>query len=92
MMIPPLSRPLRIIDFLKPYVQKIHFTNNYVSALVIHTPTATIACSASSQEKALRSSLETTYNVAAAVKIGKILGEHLLLKNITAISIHLKRE
>ncbi|KAK4276331.1 hypothetical protein QN277_019292 [Acacia crassicarpa] len=92
MVIPPPVRPPRIIDFLKPYVLKMHFTNKYVSAQVIHTPTATVACSASSQEKALRSSLETTRDVAAAAKIGKILGERLLIKNIPAITIHLKRE
>lgn len=70
----------------------MHFTNKYVSAQVIHSPTATVASSASSQEKALRSSLETTRDVAAAAKIGKILAERLLLKDIPAVSIHLKRE
>ncbi|KAF7843617.1 Ribosomal protein [Senna tora] len=92
MVIPPPVRPPRIIDFLKPYVLKMHFTNKYVSAQVIHTPTATVASSASSQEKALRSSLGTTRDVAAAAKIGKILGERLLLKDIPAVSVHLKRE
>lgn len=92
MVIPPPARPPRIINFLKPYVLKMHFTNKYVSAQVIHSPTATVASSASSQEKALRSSLETTRDVAAAAKIGKILAERLLLKDIPAVSIHLKRE
>lgn len=92
MVIPPPVRPPRITQFLKPYVLKMHFTNKYVSAQVIHTPTATVASSASSQEKALRSSLETSRDVAAAAKIGKILAERLLLKNIPAVSVHLKRE
>lgn len=54
MVIPPPVRPPRITQYLKPYVLKMHFTNKYVTAQVIHTPTATVASSASSQEKALR--------------------------------------
>jgi ribosomal protein L18 len=92
MVIPPPVRPPRIIQYLKPYVLKMHFTNKFVSAQVIHTPTATVASSASSQEKALRPSMESSRDVAAAAKIGKILGERLLLKDIPAVSIHLKRE
>ncbi|KAI4313202.1 hypothetical protein L6164_026199 [Bauhinia variegata] len=92
MVIPPPARAPRIIDYLKPYVLKMHFTNKYVSAQVIHTPTATVASSASSQEKALRSSLETKRDVAAAAKIGKILAERLLHQGIPAVSVHLKRE
>ena len=92
MVIPPPVRPPRIIKYLKPYVLKMHFTNKFVSAQVIHTPTATVASSASSQEKALRPSMESSRDVAAAAKIGKILGERLLLKDIPAVSIHLKRE
>ncbi|KAL6278564.1 hypothetical protein ACE6H2_022165 [Prunus campanulata] len=89
--IPPVRAP-RITKYLKPYVLKMHFTNKYVTAQVIHTPTATVASSASSQEKALRESMEIRRDVAAAGKIGKILGERLLLKNIPAISVQLKRE
>jgi len=59
---------------------------------VIHTPTATVASAVSSQEKALRPSMESTRDVAAAAKIGKLLGERLLLKDIPAVSVHLKRE
>ncbi|GLT79017.1 hypothetical protein SLA2020_505300 [Shorea laevis] len=92
MVIPPPVRPPRITKFLKPYVLKMHFTNKYVSAQVIHAPTATVASSASSQEKALRSSMGSTRDVAAAAKIGKILGERLLLKEVSAISVFLKRE
>ncbi|XP_059438225.1 uncharacterized protein LOC132171038 isoform X1 [Corylus avellana] len=92
MVIPPPVRPPRIIKYLKPYVLKMHFTNKFVSAQVIHTPTATVASSASSQEKALRPSMESSRDVAAAAKIGKILGERLLLKDIPAVSIDLKRE
>lgn len=92
MVIAPPVRPPRVTQFLKPYVLKMHFTNKYVSAQVIHTPTATVASSASSQEKALKPSLETTRDVAAAAKIGKILAERLLLKDIPAVSVHLKRE
>ncbi|KAK6941008.1 Ribosomal protein L18 [Dillenia turbinata] len=73
-------------------VSSMHFTNKFVTAQVIHSPTATVAASASSQEKALRPVLETTRDVAAAAKIGKILGERLLQKGIPAISVFLKRE
>lgn len=89
---PPVKWPPRVTEFLKPYILKMHFTNKFVSAQVIHSPSATVACSASSQEKALRSSMENTRDVAAAAKIGKILGERLLLKDIPAVSIFLKRE
>ncbi|CAI8601739.1 unnamed protein product [Vicia faba] len=92
MVIPPPVRPPRITNFLKPYVLKMHFTNKYVTAQVIHTPTATVASSASSQEKALRSTLETTRDVAAAAKIGKLLAERLSLKDIPAVSVHFKRQ
>ncbi|XP_057464770.1 uncharacterized protein LOC130754558 isoform X2 [Actinidia eriantha] len=92
MVIRPPVRPERITKFLKPYVLKMHFTNKYVSAQVIHSPTATVASAASSQEKALRSSMESTRDVAAAGKIGKILGERLLLKDIPAVSAFLKRD
>ncbi|KAJ4978467.1 hypothetical protein NE237_009247 [Protea cynaroides] len=92
MVIPPPVRPPQIIKFLKPYVLKMHFTNKFVSCQVIHSPTATVASSASSQEKVLRSSMENTRDVAAAAKIGKLLGERLLLKGIPAVSVFLKRE
>ncbi|KDP23465.1 hypothetical protein JCGZ_23298 [Jatropha curcas] len=69
---PPVKWPPRVREFLKPYILKMHFTNKYVSAQVIHSPTATVSCSASSQEKALRSSIENTRDVATAAKIGKI--------------------
>ncbi|XP_068654452.1 uncharacterized protein [Aristolochia californica] len=92
MVIPPPVKPPRITKYLKPYVLKMHFTNKYVNAQVIHTPTATVASSASSQEKLLRPTMELTRDVAAARKIGKILGERLLLKDIPAVSVFLKRE
>ncbi|PON84196.1 Ribosomal protein [Trema orientale] len=92
MVVPPPARPPSVTKFLKPYVLKMHFTNKFVSAQVIHTPTATVASSASSQEKALRGSMESTRDVAAAAKIGKLLAERLLLKNIPAVAVHLKRE
>ncbi|XP_050226025.1 uncharacterized protein LOC126675427 [Mercurialis annua] len=89
---PPVKWPPRVTEFLKPYILRMHFTNKFVSAQVIHTPTATVACTASSQEKALRPTMENTRDVAAAAKIGKILGERLLLKDIPAVSVFLKRE
>ncbi|RLN17746.1 hypothetical protein C2845_PM02G11110 [Panicum miliaceum] len=92
MVIPPPERAARVTRFLKPYLLRMHFSNKYVSAQVIHTPTATVACSASSQEKLLRPNMESTRDVSAAVKIGKLLGERLLLKGIPAVSIHMKRE
>ncbi|KAH0458010.1 hypothetical protein IEQ34_013325 [Dendrobium chrysotoxum] len=92
MVIPPPIRPAPVTKFLKPYVLRMHFSNKYVSAQVVHTPTATVAASASSQEKLLRPSMESTRDVAAAAKIGKILGERLLFRNIPAVAIFLKRE
>ncbi|URD84413.1 Ribosomal L18p/L5e family [Musa troglodytarum] len=92
MVIPPPVRPPRIINYLKPYVLRMHFSNKYVSTQVVHTPTATVAASASSKEKLLRPTMESTRDVAAASKIGKILGERLLLKGIPAVSVFLKRE
>ncbi|CAI9260518.1 unnamed protein product [Lactuca saligna] len=74
----------------------MHFSNKYVSAQVIHAPTATVASAASSQEKALReawnNSQQSTRDVAAAAKIGKLLGERLLLKDIPAVSVVYKKE
>ncbi|KAL6964716.1 hypothetical protein U1Q18_035774 [Sarracenia purpurea var. burkii] len=92
MVIPPPIRPERLTKFLKPYVLKMHFTNKFVTAQVIHSPTATVASSASSQEKALRASMESTRDVAAAAKIGKILGERLLVNDIPAVSVFLKKD
>ncbi|KAL0718104.1 hypothetical protein Bca4012_067426 [Brassica carinata] len=92
MVIPPAVRPPRLFDYLKPYVLKLHFTNKFVHAQVIHSPTATVACSASSQEKSLRETMEVTRDVAAASKIGKLLGERLLMKDIPAVAIHMKKE
>ncbi|TVU45575.1 hypothetical protein EJB05_05065, partial [Eragrostis curvula] len=40
---------------------------------VIHTPSATIACAANSEEKVLRPSMESTLDVAAVAKVGKLL-------------------
>uniref|UniRef100_A0A0D9UZ78 Zinc finger CCCH domain-containing protein 4 n=1 Tax=Leersia perrieri TaxID=77586 RepID=A0A0D9UZ78_9ORYZ len=92
MVIPPPDRAARVVRFLKPYLLRMHFSNKYVSAQVVHTPTATVACSASSQEKLLRPNMESTRDVAAAAKIGKLLGERLLQKGIPAVAIHMKRE
>ncbi|XP_010546733.1 PREDICTED: uncharacterized protein LOC104818726 [Tarenaya hassleriana] len=92
MVIPPPVRPLPLVNFLKPYMLKMHFTNKFVHAQVMHSPTATVAFSASSQEKALRGGMESTRDVAAAAKIGKILGERLLMKGIPAVSINLNRD
>lgn len=96
MVIPPPVRAQRITNYLKPYLLKMHFSNKFVSAQVIHTPTATVASSASSQEKALReawiSSQQSTRDVAAAAKIGKLLGERLLQKDIPAVSVVYKKE
>ncbi|KAI7744553.1 hypothetical protein M8C21_020473 [Ambrosia artemisiifolia] len=62
---------------------------------VIHAPTATVAAAASSQEKALREawtkSQQSTRDVSAAAKIGKILGERLLVNDIPAVSVVYKK-
>ncbi|MQL79564.1 hypothetical protein Taro_012025 [Colocasia esculenta] len=60
----------------------MHFTEKYVSAHVVHTRTATVASSASSQEKPLREAMENTRDVAAVAKIGKLLGKHLSMAEL----------
>ncbi|XBI24385.1 hypothetical protein VPH35_049499 [Triticum aestivum] len=80
MVIPPPDRAARIVSFLKSYL------------LSMQSRTKTVTCSASSQEKLLRPNLESTHDVSAAAKIGKLLGVCLLLKGIHAVSIHMKRE
>ncbi|XP_062197298.1 uncharacterized protein LOC133900186 [Phragmites australis] len=92
MVIPPPERVARVTRFLKPFLLRMHFTNKYVSAQVIHTLTATVACSASSQGNLLRPNMELTSDVAAVAKIEKFFGERLLVKGIPAVSIHMKRE
>ncbi|XP_071725537.1 uncharacterized protein [Rutidosis leptorrhynchoides] len=96
MVIPPPVKAQRITKYLKPYLLKMHFSNNYVSAQVIHAPTATVASAASSQEKALREAWtqahQSTRDVAAAAKIGKLLGERLLRKDIPAVSVVYKKD
>lgn len=91
MFIKPPIKP-RVTKFLKPYILRMHFSNKFVSAQVVHTPTATVAASASSQEKLLRPSMESTRDVSAAAKIGKLLGERLLFQKIPAVSVFLKKE
>jgi ribosomal protein L18 len=80
-----------ITKFLKPFFLKKHFTKNFVSAQVIHTPSSIVACSASSKEKLLRPSMESTRDVAAAAKI-ELLGERLLFKGIPVVSVSMSRE
>eukprot|EP01018_Ginkgo_biloba_P012074 Gb_27194 [translate_table: standard] len=92
MVIPPPPPPSRIVKYLKPYLLKVHFSNKYVTAQVFHVPTATVASSACSQEKVLRETMDSTRDVAAAAKIGKILGQRLLFKDIPAVSFFMKRE
>ncbi|XP_047327992.1 50S ribosomal protein L18 [Impatiens glandulifera] len=90
--IPPPARAEKITRYLKPYLLKMHFTNKFVHAQVVHTPTATVTSSASSQEEAFRTSMESTRDTSAAAKIGKLLGERLLQKDIPAVSVFLKRD
>ncbi|XP_076927960.1 uncharacterized protein LOC143591724 [Bidens hawaiensis] len=92
---PPPVKSQRITNFLKPYLLKMHFTNKYLSAQVVHAPTATVATAATSQEKGLREawtkSQQSLRDVSAAAKIGKILGERLLVKDILAVSVVYKK-
>ncbi|XP_019182175.1 PREDICTED: uncharacterized protein LOC109177315 [Ipomoea nil] len=96
MVIPPPVRPERVTKFLKPYVLRMHFTNKYVNAQVVHTPSATVATAASTQEKSLRLGMieakENRRDVAAAAKIGKLLGERLRVKGIPAVSVFFKKD
>ncbi|CAM6086247.1 unnamed protein product [Calypogeia fissa] len=77
--------------FLKPYVLKMFFSNKYVSAQVVHSPTSTTVIAASTQEKALRTELCSTADVAAAATIGRILADRLMVKEIPAISYQLEK-
>ncbi|GAB2300300.1 hypothetical protein Dimus_034336 [Dionaea muscipula] len=63
MVIPPPVSPPRVTEYLKPYVLKMDFTNKYMHAIVIYSPTATVATSSSSQEKALKPNTGTTRDV-----------------------------
>lgn len=96
MVVPPPVRPERLTKFLKPYVLRMHFTNKYVNAQVVHTPTATVAAAASTQEKALRLAMqkekESTRDVAAAAKIGMILAQRLQVRNIPAVTVFYNRD
>ncbi|KAF5816423.1 putative ribosomal protein L18 [Helianthus annuus] len=96
MVIPPPVKAQRITNFLKPYLLKMHFSNKFVSAQVIHAPTATVAAAATSQEKLLREAWtqtqQSTRDVSAAAKIGKILGERLLVNDIPAVSVVYKKK
>uniref|UniRef100_A0A3N7GDK6 Uncharacterized protein n=3 Tax=Populus trichocarpa TaxID=3694 RepID=A0A3N7GDK6_POPTR len=71
MVIPPPVRLPRVTQFLKPYVLKMHFANNYVSAQVFHSPSATVASSASSQEKGLRSTMENARDVQLLPRLAR---------------------
>ncbi|KAM0001236.1 putative ribosomal protein L18 [Helianthus debilis subsp. tardiflorus] len=88
MVIPPPVKTQRITNFLKPSLLNMHFSNKFVSAQVIHAPTTTVAAAASSQKKVLREAWtqtkQSTRDVSAAAKIGKILGERLLINDIPA--------
>ncbi|KAJ0803084.1 putative ribosomal protein L18 [Helianthus annuus] len=96
MVIPPPVKAQRITNFLKPYLLKMHFSNKFVSAQVIHAPTATVAAAATSQEKLLREAWtqtqQSTRDISAAAKIGKILGERLLVNDIPAVSVVYKKK
>ncbi|XP_047325263.1 50S ribosomal protein L18-like [Impatiens glandulifera] len=83
----PMRVDKKMIQFLKPYVLKMHLTERFVNAQVIHLPSGTVASAASSEEKILRGNMGSTQDFAAAAKIGKILGERLLLKNILSVSV-----
>uniref|UniRef100_A0A2N9H0J6 Uncharacterized protein n=1 Tax=Fagus sylvatica TaxID=28930 RepID=A0A2N9H0J6_FAGSY len=75
-------RPPKLCSILSLVLR--HFTNKYLSAGCTHTN-----CMASA---AMEKAYWNVRDVAAAAKIGKILGERLLFKDIPAVSIHLKRE
>ncbi|XP_042050365.1 50S ribosomal protein L18-like [Salvia splendens] len=96
MVVPPPVRSERVTKFLKPYVLRMHFTNKYANAQVVHTPTATVAAAASTQEKALRLAMEkekeSTRDVAAAAKIGRILAQRLQVRNIPAVTVLYNRD
>jgi ribosomal protein L18 len=44
------------------------------------------------RKKVLRPSMESTRDVAAAAKIGKLLGERLLFNGIPAVSVSMSRD
>ena len=82
----------RTSDYLKLYVLKVFFSNKYITAQVYHTPTQTVAAAACSQEKELRSKMETHADKAAASTIGEILATRLKMKDIPAIHFCYSKE
>lgn len=86
----------RITKFLKPYRLRLYFSNKYLTAQVIHTPTMHVSVAASTQEKGLRmqflAEAKSTHDVAAATRVGAILAERLKLKDIPAVSVALKKD
>ena len=76
----------RILKHAKPLALKIHFTNWYIYAQVIHVPTATTICATSTSEKACKSLLPRTSNVEAAAWVGNELANRLKSQQVHAVA------
>ncbi len=64
----------------------VHRTPRHIYAQIIGPDSATTLVSASTLDKALRKSLESTGNIEAAAAVGKLIGERAREKGIEQVS------
>eukprot|EP00252_Welwitschia_mirabilis_P000211 TRINITY_DN10196_c0_g1_i1.p1 TRINITY_DN10196_c0_g1~~TRINITY_DN10196_c0_g1_i1.p1 ORF type:complete len:107 (+),score=3.72 TRINITY_DN10196_c0_g1_i1:314-634(+) len=81
----------RVVDFVKPYVLKMHFSNRNITAQVVRALDGTVACAVCTRDRNIRDTLTSKSDVAAAAEVGKILGQRLLFQQIPAVSVDRKR-
>eukprot|EP00245_Coleochaete_scutata_P010558 TRINITY_DN3729_c0_g2_i1.p1 TRINITY_DN3729_c0_g2~~TRINITY_DN3729_c0_g2_i1.p1 ORF type:complete len:107 (+),score=31.14 TRINITY_DN3729_c0_g2_i1:142-462(+) len=81
----------RVTKFVKPFELKHFFSNNYLYAQVIYSPTKEVVAAASTIEKSLRETLRSTSDKEAAAKVGQLVAERLKAKDLHAVSFTLKR-
>jgi len=74
------------IDFAKPLWLKVFMSNKFVYAQVVHSPTATTLCAATSFERKMREELGRTGDCNAAEKVGLVLAQRLLEQDIRAVA------
>ncbi|KAJ7296512.1 hypothetical protein O6H91_05G052600 [Diphasiastrum complanatum] len=77
--------------YTKPFVLRLHFTNKFVSAVVVQRPIGRIVAAATSQETQLRKQIGDTAGVAAAAKIGEILLEKMRLTEVSVVGFNLEK-
>ena len=75
-----------MLKYAKPLALKIHFSNRYVYAQVVHVPTSTTICATSTSEKASKSQLPRTSTVEAAAWVGSELATRLKSQQVHAVA------